>query len=456
MMTPRQGWLPAAAVLLALAASVPATAQKPADVAQKEEAFGAAKKAFNEAEKGIRSSYEAMERALNKARESQGELWRAEMKRVLEPLSTAVLAIVEKKGSRQQVQAAFKREGPVALKKIEDKDLLIFEPVLAARLTVVGTEVPIEAAKVEPGSLADLVLADLLGAKAFHDFWNEVFADGNPAAETYRKATEALDKAKWDLDIAKDPVLQWQRGAPKGFARVPAGSYCALGTSGFGAQGTRKGKKPVTLSRDVYVGLREVTHAEFHEWWKKLDAEAKKKHLPVDGSANNQPLWPTPDGASEPEVPEDMAQKPVAGVTLATALAYAASRGARVPTEAEWCATAGGRECRPYPWGDTWLPEMANDFDHKVNDVLPVGTMQGRGPFGHFDLAGNVAEWTATYETGKDVDAAKMEEANAVIRGGSYAQAKEEVSNGYLWYRRALFDRLKDVGFRLAMDPAKK
>lgn len=456
MMTSRQGWHPVAAALLAFAVCCPASAQKAADVAAKEEAFGVAKKTFSEAEGGIRSAYESMDRALTKARADQGVAWKAEMKRVLEPLSAAALAVVQKKGSRAQIQAAFKREGPLALKKIENKDLARFEPALSARLTVVGTEVPIEAAKVEAGSLADLVLSDLLGEKPFHEYWNEFLYDTAPAADAFRKATEALEKARWDLDIAKDPVLQWQRGAPAGFARVPAGTYCVLGTSGFGAQGTRKGKKPATLSRDVYIGLREVTHAEFYDWWKRLDADGKKKHLPVDGSASNQPLWPTPDGAPGPELPDDMAQKPVAGITLATALAYAASRGARVPTEVEWCAAAGGRECRAYPWGDTWQPDMCNDLDHKVNDVLPVGTMPGRGPFGHYDLAGNVAEWTATYETGKDVDASKIDDANAVIRGGSYAQAKDEVSNGYIWYRRALFDRLKDVGFRLAMDPAKK
>ena len=243
-----------------------------------------------------------------------------------------------------------------------------------------------------------------------------------------------------------------------GFARVPAGTYYVIGSSGFGSQGSRKGKKPVSLSKDVFIGLREVTHAEFFEWWKGLDAEAKKKHIPtvpMDQGAQ-VPIWPTIEGAPTPEVPEEMRNKPVCGVSLATAAAYAAAKGARIPTEVEWCAAAGGREGRAYPWGETWLADQCNDADHKVNDTLPVGSMPGRGPFGHYDLAGNVAEWTATYESGKDVDPEKLENANAVVRGGSYFQAKDQVSNGWIWYRRAQFDRLKDLGFRLAMDVPKK
>jgi formylglycine-generating enzyme required for sulfatase activity len=446
--------LAACAALLLTSTGV---AQK-ADVAVKEEAYSGAQNVFTEAERGIRGAYQAMERALVQARADQGTVWKAEMKRVLEGLSTAATAAAQKKAARPQIQAVFKREGPGALKKIENKDLALFEPVLAARLATVASEVPIEAAKLEPGNLADLVLGELLGAKPFHEYWNDTFADLAPPAEAYRKAAEALDKAKWDLDIAKDPVLQWQRGAPPGFARVPAGSYFVLGTSGFGSQGTRKGKKPAALTKDVFVGLKEVTHAEFFEWWKGLDAEGKKKHLPmvpVDQGAYT-PLWPTAEGAPGPEVPEQMRNKPVSGVSLATAAAYAASKGARIPTEIEWCAAAGGKEGRAYPWGDTWLADQSNDADHKVNDSLPVGSMPGRGPFGHYDLAGNVAEWTATYESGKDVDPEKLENQNAVVRGGSYFNARDQVSNGWIWYRRAQFDRLKDLGFRLAMDVAKK
>jgi formylglycine-generating enzyme required for sulfatase activity len=444
--------IPVAASLLVLVVSVlPAPAQKPADVAQKEEAYAGAKKVFGDAERNLRTSYEAMERALQAARAEQGSTWRAEMKRVLEGLATAAAAAVQKKGGRPQVQAIFKKESPLAIKKIENKDLLLFEPVVAARLTVVGNEVPLDAAKIEAGNLADLALSEMLGKKPFHEYWNDAFADISPAADAYRKATEALDKAKWDVDVAKDPILQFQRGAPPGFARVPAGTYFALGTTGFGAQGSRKGRKPVTLSHDVYIGLREVTHAEFYEWWKGLDAEAKKKHAPIDQGAQ-QPLWPVVEGTPSSHLPEELRNKPVTGVSLATAIAYAASRGARVPTEGEWCAAAGGREGKLYPWGDTWQPGQCNDVEHKVNDSLPVGTMPGRGPFGHLDLAGNVAEWTATYEAGRDLDPAKLDDANAVVRGGSYAQAKDEVSNGWIWYRRAQFDRMKDLGFRLAID----
>ena len=155
-----------------------------------------------------------MERALIQARADQGSVWKAEMKRVLEALSTSAVAAAQKKAPRPQVQALFKREVPGALKKIENKDLALFEPVLTTRLAVVAQEVPIEAGKLEAGSLAELALSDLLGTKPFHEFWNDAVADIAPPAENYRKAADALDKAKWDLDIAKDPVLQWQRGAP--------------------------------------------------------------------------------------------------------------------------------------------------------------------------------------------------------------------------------------------------
>jgi formylglycine-generating enzyme required for sulfatase activity len=380
-----------------------------------------------------------------------GDVWLAETRRVLEPLATALAAIVQKKGPRSQVQAAFKKEVPVGLKKIENAGLARFAPVLAARLATLADEIPLDATNADVTNLATLALSDLLGEKPFHEIWNESLVPGLPEGESFRKARQQVEKATWDRDIAKDPLLQWQRGAPAGFARVPAGAYYVSGTRGYGPGSSRKGRKGVTLAKDVHIGLREVTHAEYFEWWKTLDADARQKHLPASGNPP-EPLWKVIEGAELPEVPRDLLAMPVSGVRFASAMAYAKARGARLPTEIEWCAAAGGREGRAYPWGDTWQPEMCNDAEANLNDTVPVGSMPGRGPFGHFDLAGNVAEWTATYESGKEVDAAKIDDANVVIRGGSYAQPRDDVATGWLWYGRAQFDRSKEYGFRLAMD----
>ncbi len=444
------------------ALAIPALSQKPGDnVAQKQAALDAATKAFDDAQRDARSLYTKVEKIVAEARADQTQVWTAELARVLEPVSGPAKVAIQKKGPtvRQQLAAALKKDGPVAFKKIENPELQLLEPYLTTRLATVANEVALEAAALEPKPLAQAVLGELGSEKPVHEIWNATLADLFPAAETFRKAWDGLDRARWDLAIAKDPVMQYQRGAPPGFARVPAGAYWMLGTAGFGTEQRRKGRRATTLPKDVYIGLREVTHAEYFEWWKTLDEAGKKKHLPLD-TATNQPLWPVKDPAVGNELPEEMARKPICCVTLVSAFAFAESKGARIPTEAEWCAAAGGKEGKPYPWGDAWQADACNDVERKVGDAVPVGSFpSGRGPFGHLDLAGNVAEYAATYDQGKDVDPAKIDDHGIVVRGGSFVSAKEDVSNGWVWFKRGLFERSRDVGFRLAMDvapPAKK
>jgi formylglycine-generating enzyme required for sulfatase activity len=88
---------------------------------------------------------------------------------------------------------------------------------------------------------------------------------------------------------------------------------------------------------------------------------------------------------------------PVVFVTQEDAVAYAASVGKLLPTEAMWERAARGPEGRTYPWGEAPLsPERAN-CDFRYGGTLPVGCLPaGATPEGIFDLAGNVKEWTTS------------------------------------------------------------
>lgn len=96
---------------------------------------------------------------------------------------------------------------------------------------------------------------------------------------------------------------------------------------------------------------------------------------------------------------------PVFNVDYASAAAYAAWKGRRLPTFEEWIRAYSGDGVRPFPWGDAAAPAPANlglarnlvtrrDAEDSFFNAAPGETFPGdRGPFGHLDLGGNVSEW---------------------------------------------------------------
>lgn len=431
---------------------------KPKDLTKLEAAAQTTAATETAAEFAARRRYDDLEASVTAARAEGGAVYLAELGRVLEPvLASLAKEAAPKKGPARTAAAAavVKRDGAAALAKLEHPALVATSAYLSARLGIAAAESDLSAASLEPKNFAGAVLSELLGKAPFHEIWNSSLSAVLPESDAYRKARSAAREAKWDLEVAKDPIMAFQRGAPEGFARVPAGAYVRNTTLGKGTVAP-KAKQSVNLPNDVFVGLNEVTNAEYFAWWKGLDEAARTTHLPNQGDQAKTPLWPTAEGATAPAPSEEQQKKPVTGVRLGSALAYAAARGARLPTEPEWCAAAGGREGLRFPWGAEWKPLLANDAEAKTGGLSDVGSFPGgRGPFGHFDLAGNADEWTLTYDTGKDIDPAKVDSSlNAAVRGGSFNCAKEDVSNHWQWARGVAFDASAVTGFRLAMDVA--
>jgi len=208
-----------------------------------------------------------------------------------------------------------------------------------------------------------------------------------------------IKKKGYDTIEALRPVsrLQWYTlsfkltssgSAPPGMVRVTGGSH-PLYLTGMDSAAELK-------LEDFWIGKFEVTNREFKAF---LDAggyknpQYWKQPMVKDGRTlsfeqamaefRDKTGRPGPATWESSDYPEGQTDFPVAGVSWYEAAAYAEFAGKNLPTIYEWDLAAG----IPYTAAITPL----SNFTGK--GPAAVGSAAGLGPFGTYDMAGNVKEW---------------------------------------------------------------
>jgi len=220
-----------------------------------------------------------------------------------------------------------------------------------------------------------------------------------PAAPAAAAPPAPVSSARTLRDCADCPEM----------ALVPAGSFEMGSNEMFEFE---KPVHPVTLKSAFYIGVNEVTFAQ----WDACVDQGGCQHRPNDRGAGR-------------------GERPVTDIHWDDANAYAAwlsvrtGKRYRLPTESEWEFAARAGSTTSYPWGRAVEVDKANCNGcnpQPRRQATPVGQFPANA-LGLHDMAGNAAEWVA--DCWADNYRAKPRDGSAfatpgcrerVLRGGSF------------------------------------
>ncbi len=229
--------------------------------------------------------------------------------------------------------------------------------------------------------------------------------------------------------LTPDPKLG---GAPPGMISITGGEFM------MGRNDGNDYEKPVhkVTVKPFYIDETEVTNAQYQEF-----VDTTRRQPP--------PHW------TNGRAPTGKASDPVYNVSWDDANAYARWAGKRLPTEEEWEYAARGLDGRLYPYGNKSDLQSSNAYEDNFSEPLAVKSYSsGASPFGVFDMAGNVSEWTASdfkFYPGSKFPSDNPNVSRKVVRGGAYNIPVEKQTATDRFFQPPS-TKNKFIGFRCAQD----
>ena len=255
-----------------------------------------------------------------------------------------------------------------------------------------------------------------------------------------------------DNDELVRMTLDIGRGVTLKLVLIPAGEFLMgspqTATGHYDDEGPQR---RVTISQPFYMGVYEVTQAQWRGVMGTEPWKGKRWTKPGDNNAASHLSW---NGAGR----------------FCAMLSKKTGRNVALPTEAQWeyACRAGGE--RPDRFGDdasklgddAWYDRNTQDTGQKY--VHAVG-MKKPNAFGLYDMRGNVWEWCRDwyrkefYAEAKNVDPENTTVSKArVLRGGSWCSPAEYCRSAYRYRFTPSCRNYFPYGFRVAVsvspDPA--
>ena len=253
------------------------------------------------------------------------------------------------------------------------------------------------------------------------------------------------------VESAPSPVVTPPRvlTCPEGMALIPAGTF-SMGDADT-ASNTAQPPHLVTLSA-FCMDLTEVTVAAYRSCVVAGSCVAESATVNFPGITEQQRRdWSPACQANHTNVD----QHPINCVNWDQAQAFCRFRGGQLPTEAQWEYAARGTDGRMYPWGNAApASQLCWSGVTQRTSTCPVQSYPGgNSPFGLFDMAGSVWEWTSDFyasytETAAIDPIGPPSGTNRVYRGGSWYYTSAALVRAAVRFDDTPLYRGDSIGFR--------